>query len=510
LIIAPVVGIDLGTTFSAIAVVNRHGFPEVLSNRDGEDITPSVVLFDGARVVVGSSAKRGAAANPLDVVQFVKRQMGVPHWAFMTGEGQRYSAEEVSALILKRLKEDAEAKLGVSIQDAVITVPAYFDDAQRKATQQAGQIAGLNVLRIINEPTAAALAYGLDKARERQTLLVYDLGGGTFDVTVMRIEAGKIDVIATGGDKNLGGFDWDNLLMMHLNEKFMAAGGPDLFEDPASEQDLRDKAEICKKNLSNLDRTSVHFQASGRTLAVEVTLETFEELSRPLNERTARIVGFVMDDAKLRPEQIDKVLLVGGSTRMRAVPMIIQGIFGRAGSRELDPDKVVAQGAALQGALLAAESGGPSWVDAGALPPMQIRDVNSHSLGVVTVDEKEKPYNTVVLRKDSPYGTREEDTFCTVVDAQKSIRLRVTEGEGRDLESVRIVFEHEILVPSYPAGAPIRIGFLYTPDGTVRIEVYDLTARRPLTDDLKFERRSNKSEQQIDESKQRFATNPDG
>ena len=251
--IAPIVGIDLGTTFSVIAIVNRHGKAEVISNREGEDITPSVVLFDGARTVVGSSAKRAGAANPLDVVQFVKRQMGVPHWSFVTGTGQRYSAEEVSALILKRLKVDAETKLGVSIHDAVITVPAYFDDAQRKATQDAGRIAGLNVLRIINEPTAAALAYGAEKIRERQTLLVYDLGGGTFDVTVMRIEAGKIDVIATGGDKNLGGFDWDNLLMMHLNEKFMAAGGPDLFEDPASEYDLRDKAEICKKNLSNLD-----------------------------------------------------------------------------------------------------------------------------------------------------------------------------------------------------------------------------------------------------------------
>jgi len=361
-------------------------------------------------------------------------------------------------------------------------------------------------LRIINEPTAAALAYGAEKIRERQTLLVYDLGGGTFDVTVMRIEAGKIDVIATGGDKNLGGFDWDNLLMMHLNEKFMAAGGPDLFEDPASEYDLRDKAEICKKNLSNLDRTLVHFQAGGRTLAVEVTLEIFQELSRPLNERTARIVRFVLEDAKFQPEQIDKVLLVGGSTRMRAVPAIIQEIFGRAGSRELDPDKVVAMGAAIQGALLAAESGGASWVDAGAVPPVQISDVSGHSIGVVTVDESGKPYNSVVLPKNNPYGTRQEDTFCTVADGQQSILLRVTEGEGRELEGIPILFEHEIPVPSYPAGSPIRIGFLYTADGTVRIEVYDLTARRPLTNDLKFLRKANKTEQQVNDSQQRLST----
>lgn len=503
---SPVVGIDLGTTFSAIAVVNQHGRAEIIPNRDGEDVTPSVIYFDGTRAVVGSSARRAAAANPLDVVQFVKRQMGVVHWSFMTGAGQKYSAEEVSALILKRLKEDAEAKLGGPVRDAVITVPAYFDDAQRKATQDAGRIAGLNVLRIINEPTAAALAFGAERVRERQTLLVYDLGGGTFDVTVMRLETGRIDVIATGGDKNLGGFDWDNMLMMHLNEKVMAAGGPDLFDDPVLEHDLRDKAEICKKNLSNLDRTTVHFQAGGRAVAVEVTRDTFDELTRPLTERTARIVQFVLEDAKLRPDQIDKVLLVGGSTRLRAAQAIVQRIFGRPGSQEVDADKVVAYGAALQGALLAAERGGDARANTGVVPPVQIRDVNSHSMGVVTVDDRGKPYNSVVLRKDSPYGTRAEDTFCTVVDGQKSIRLRVTEGEGSELEHLPIVFEHEIQIPPYPAGSPIRIGFLYTPDGTVKIEVYDLTARRPLTDDLKFERKANKSERQVDESQRRFAT----
>jgi molecular chaperone DnaK len=503
---APIVGIDLGTTFSAIAVVNQHGFPEILSNRDGEEITPSVVFFDGARTVVGTSARRAAPASPYDVVQFVKRQMGVPHWMFTTGSGQRYSAEEVSALILMRLKEDAESRLGVSIRDAVITVPAYFDDAQRKATQDAGRTAGLNVVRIINEPTAAALAYGADKGRERQTLLVYDLGGGTFDVTVMRIDSGRIDVIATGGDKNLGGFDWDNVLMMHLNERFLAAGGTDLFDDPASEWDLRDKAEICKKNLSNLDRTLVHLQAGGRTEAIEVTLEAFQELSRPLNERTARIVRFVLEDANLRPDQIDKVLLVGGSTRMRAVPEIIRGIFGQSGSRDLDPDKVVAQGAAIQGYLLAAEAGNASWVNPGAVSSVEIRDVSSHSLGVVIVDEKGKPYNSIVVPRNNPYGTRQEDVFSTVADGQQSIHLRVTEGEGRELEGLSIVFETELAIPAYPAGSPIRIGFLYTPDGTVRIEVYDLTARRPLTDDLKFERKANKTEQQVDASQQRFST----
>jgi molecular chaperone DnaK len=228
-------------------------------------------------------------------------------------------------------------------------------------------------------------------------------------------------------------------------------------------------------------------------------------LSRSLNERTARIIGFVLQDAGLRPDQIDKVLLVGGSSRMRAVPPLIEKIFGRPGSKELDPDKVVAQGAALQGALLAAETGGVSWADGGSVPHVQIRDVNSHSMGVVVVDDKGKLHSSVVLRKDSPYGTREEDTFCTVTDSQRSILLRVTEGEGRELEDVKIIFEHEIPVPAYPAGSPIRIGFLYTPDGTVRIEVYDLTARRPLEEDLSFERKANKTEQQVNASEQRVS-----
>ena len=230
-----VVGIDLGTTFSALAVVNGEGKPEIISNREGERITPSVVLFDGDAPIVGTIAKQSAVAQPLSVVQFVKRQMGNPSWKFRTENGEAFTPEEISAIILKRLKGDAEAALGVPIQDAVITVPAYFDDAQRKATHDAGRIAGLNVLRIINEPTAAALAYAFDNFRKtvvgdgagtlcaeppEQTVLVYDLGGGTFDVTIMRLGTDGVNVIATGGDKNLGGFDWDNEIMKFLNEEF--------------------------------------------------------------------------------------------------------------------------------------------------------------------------------------------------------------------------------------------------------------------------------------------------
>ena len=213
----PIIGIDLGTTFSAVAFVNEKGVPEIISNREGERLTPSVVLFDGDSPIVGTIAKAAAVTSPLNVVQFIKRQMGNKGWKFKTDGGTAYTPEDISALILKRLKEDAEVALGENIRDAVITVPAYFNDAQRQATKDAGQIAGLNVIRMINEPTAAALAYGIKQDGPSQTVLIYDLGGGTFDVTILRIGDGEISVVATGGDKNLGGFDWDNALMTHLN-----------------------------------------------------------------------------------------------------------------------------------------------------------------------------------------------------------------------------------------------------------------------------------------------------
>jgi molecular chaperone DnaK len=227
----PIVGIDLGTTFSAMAFINEEGVPEIISNREGERITPSVVLFDGDCPIVGTIAKAAATTTPLNVVQFIKRQMGNKGWKFKT-DSATFTPEEISALILKRLKEDAEVALGERISDAVITVPAYFNDAQRQATKDAGRIAGLNVIRMINEPTAAALAYGLKQDGQVQTVLIYDLGGGTFDVTILRIGTGEISVVATGGDKNLGGFDWDNALMTHLNDQFKAAGGPDLLDSP--------------------------------------------------------------------------------------------------------------------------------------------------------------------------------------------------------------------------------------------------------------------------------------
>lgn len=352
-----VVGIDLGTTYSAISVVNKYGKPEIMVNREGERITPSVVLFDGSDVVVGSIAKRSAVASPFNVVQFVKRQIGDKAWKFTTEQNEDFTPEEISAMILRRLKEDAETLLGEKVEDAVITVPAYFDDAQRKATQDAGRIAGLNVLRIINEPTAAALAYGLDKMHMEQNILVYDLGGGTFDVTIMHLSPSGLRVLSTGGAKNLGGFDWDNVVMNYLNEEFQKQGGIDLLEDPMLEQDLRDKAEIAKKTLSVRDRTNVFLSANGINASITLTREIFDELTAPLLNRTQKIMEFVLEDANIEWKDIDKVLLVGGSTRMKQVPAMIERVTGIKPSLDVNPDEVVALGAAIQGAILQIKEG---------------------------------------------------------------------------------------------------------------------------------------------------------
>lgn len=495
-----VVGIDLGTTFSAIAVVNKHGKGEIIANREGERITPSVVLFDGDTPLVGSMAKRSAVASPDNIVQFVKRQMGSPSWKFPTESGQVYTPEEVSAIIIKRLKEDAEIMLGETVNDAVITVPAYFDDAQRKATQDAGRIAGLNVLRIINEPTAAALAYGIDKIDQKQTILVYDLGGGTFDVTIMQLGEGGINVIATGGNRNLGGFDWDNEIMNFLNEEFKKQGGPDLFDNPTLQQDLRDKAEIAKKTLSSRDKTNVFLSAGGKNASITLTLAEFEKITEPLLKKTASIMDFVLEDAKLRWSNIDKILLVGGSTRMKAVPGLIEKVTGKKPSMEVHPDEVVAMGAALQGILLQLQEGSSDLVERESFPLVEINDVCSHSMGVITHNEFGQPSNSIVLKKNTPYGTRVSDVFATLSDMQTALDVQVTEGEDQNVKYVKVIGNSEIRIPPYPKGAPVEVSFEWNPDGMVCLTVFDLTVNKPLGE-IKIKRESNLSERQIEEKK---------
>ncbi|MDT0615241.1 Hsp70 family protein [Streptomyces lancefieldiae] len=537
-----VVGIDLGTTYCAVAVADRSGSPSIVRNREGENITPSVVMFQGDTVVVGSQAKRSAATAPDHVVQFVKRYMGETKPVYHSETGTPYRPEEISALLLKRLKEDAEIMLGEPVERAVITVPAYFDDLRRRATQDAGRLAGLEVLRIVNEPTAAALAYGLDQSfadggqdgegeedgASIGTVLVYDLGGGTFDVTVMRVEDGDFTVIATDGDRNLGGFDWDGALMNHLNGAFMASGGPDLTEDSGLQAELRDKAEIAKRTLSNAPQAVVVLSAGGRHEQIRVTREKFEEITAELLDRTRIITEGVLAEAGLGWDGIDRLLLVGGSTRMPMVQELIQRLSGREPERGISQDEVVALGAALvaldaavraeeaaekrkyvgSGASVESSSGdGLARLTKGKVK--SIKDVTSQSLGMVVtdLDNHDRQYNAVIIPHNTPVPTKKSDTFYTLLDRQRRLRVQVTEGDDEDLAYVKRVGEGTIEIPQYPKRAPFEVIYSYDVDGIIHVEVKDGTTGKWLGE-FELERPDNLSPDELAELGDRVARIP--
>jgi molecular chaperone DnaK len=468
-----VVGIDLGTTYSAVAVVGANGKPEVLINRDGERITPSVVFFDADTALVGSMAKRSAAMAPLDVAQFVKRQMGNKDWRFEPSGGGSYSPEEISAIILKRLKEDAELVLGEGqVTSAVITVPAFFDDARRRATKDAGKIAGLNVLRVLNEPTAAALAFGLDLGGTG-TVLVYDLGGGTFDVTVMRIGDGVFDVLGTDGLHELGGFEWDNRLMLWLNEQYQKDGGADLTESFTSEAELREKAELAKDTLSSAPQARVILSHEGVTKTITVTREIFEDLTSDLLNQSRDLTISLVEELGLTFREIDQTLLVGGSTRMPMVARMLEEISGKPTLRADNPDELVALGAAIQASL---ETGTEELSLSGA--PLVVLDVTSQALGVLALNDERQMRNTIIIPRNTKIPAKGSDFFNTVRDGQAEIKLQVTQGDDEDPEYVRLITKEGgqlFSIPPYPAGAPIQITFHYDIDQTIQVEITNLT-----------------------------------
>jgi molecular chaperone DnaK len=470
------IGIDLGTTYSAIGVVGRLGKPEIVSNREGDRLTPSVVLFQGEETMVGAQAKRTAPTAPDDVVQFVKRKMGDRTWKFVTSDDRQYSPEEISAVILKRLKEDAEISLGTPVTDAVITVPAYFDDARRKATIDAGVIAGLNVRRVLNEPTAAALAYGLD-SQATGTVLVYDLGGGTFDVTIMKISAGNFQVLGTHGDRNLGGFDWDNELMKYVNEQVMEQGGQNLFDDDLRTADLRDKAELAKRSLTTMTETKVFISAGGRTLPIRVTRDIFDNLTKGLLGRTEDITELALDEAGLSWADIDKLLLVGGSTRMPMVQEMIRRVSGMEPERSINPDEVVALGAAIQAHLCAAEDGADLPVLAGSRNGhVTISDVAAHGLGILAIDQDTGILrNFVLIKHNATVPASGTDIFETLQDDQRVWKVQVTEGDDPDPDFVKVVGESSMSLPPYPKGAPLEVSMSFDIDGVIFAEIFDLT-----------------------------------
>ncbi|MGN0975753.1 MAG: Hsp70 family protein [Gemmiger sp.] len=511
-----VIGIDLGTTFSASAFIDpQTGLAKIIPNSEGKTTTPSVVMFDGDDVVVGEQAKSNSMLDPYNVIQFVKRNMGNPDYSFERDDGSTYKAEDVSAIILKRVVADSEAFLGDKVTDAVITVPAYFSDAQRKATINAGQIAGLNVLAVINEPTAAALAFGMSKNAAGQNIMVYDIGGGTFDVTIIHVESdGKMSVVATGGDRNLGGFDFDNALINYAAAQFESQTGVDMTDDDEAMQELREKCESAKISLSQREKVSVSISACGKKAKVEITRAKFEQLSADVLDKTRTIVEIVMDDAQMKPSDLAKVLLVGGSSRMPIIRQMVRDQLQIEPSCELNPDEAVALGAAYYADLIRkGQASGSSAPAAGggsapAIAPENapFRDVNSHGLGVaIWSEETQGLVNSVIIPKNTPIPAQCANEYCTMQDNQELIELQITEGDDEDLSYVTMIGNAEIRLRPHPAGSPVRVVLALDGNGVIYGEVYDLVDNVKIGE-LQVRRQANMDDGEVERHRRAMAS----
>ena len=464
------VGIDLGTTFSAIAHVNQHGVPEILPNAEGHRITPSVILFEDDDVIVGDYAKQAAVVYPEQVVEFVKRHMGDPNYSF-NYKGKDYSPEELSSFILSKLKQDAELRLGHRVDKAVITVPAYFNDMQRRCTMRAGELAGLQVLKLINEPTAAAFAYGLNNAGKDIRVLVYDLGGGTFDVTLVDLEGKDINVIATNGDHQLGGKDWDDRLIEHVAEAFTEKHGLDPLEDLSSYHDLRQKCVSAKISLTRRPKVNVFHDYGSKVIRLAVTREKFEDLTSDLLRRTEEMTQSVLTDANADPSSIDVILLAGGSTRMPMVREMLQRYFDKAPATDINPDEAIARGAALTAAIEAANM-------AGEVSPVDMRthDVTSHSLGMVVYRDGNLHNSSIIGRNTRIPAEKTREDYSTTHDGQTTVDLWLVQGEQSDPLECAVLGHFEFYgVPPRPAGeARLSVTYRYNANGIVEVEAMDL------------------------------------
>lgn len=460
-----IIGIDLGTTNSCVAVM-EGGEPVVITNAEGNRTTPSVVAFtkDGERLV-GEVAKRQAVTNPDRTIISIKRHMGKDYKR--TIDGKDYTPQEISAMILQKLKADVESYLGETITDAVITVPAYFTDSQRQATKDAGRIAGLNVKRIINEPTAAALAYGLDKLEGHQKIMVYDLGGGTFDVSILEVGDGVFEVLATRGNNHLGGDDFDQAIIDYVAEEFKKEHGIDLREDKMALQRLKEAAEKAKKELSTTMTTNINLPfitatAAGPVhLSMDLTRAKFNELTEHLVEQTIEPVKLALEDAGLKASDIDKVLLVGGSTRIPAVQEAVKRITGKTPQKDINPDECVAIGAAIQAGVLSGE-----------VRDLLLLDVTPLSLGIETLGG----VTTRIIERNTTIPTRKSQIFTTAADNQTSVEIHVVQGE-RQFARDNITLGRFILdgIPPAPRGVPqIEVTFDIDANGIVNVSAKDL------------------------------------
>jgi len=515
-------GIDLGTTYSSIAYVDEYGKPVIIPNAENQRITPSVVFFDGSEIVVGDVAKESAKLYPNEVVSFIKRSMGEANFLYEY-DGKAYRPEEISSYILRKVAQDAEQTIGEKVQDVVITCPAYFGINEREATRKSGEIAGFNVRQIINEPTAAAIAYGTFQETENRVVLVYDLGGGTFDITMIDIQENSIDVICTGGDHNLGGKDWDDRIVAFLVQEFQrqTQSEEDILEDPDTWQDLQLSSEKSKKILSQRDKTPISITHGGERVKVELSREKFLEITEDLMERTIALTHEMLKDAKIKGyEHFDEIILVGGSTRMPQIPERIQQEFGME-PRMFDPDEAVAKGAAIYGWKLSLNDGlikriaqktnrnveheeniietTPKQImeevvkemseetgvtlSAVKRSTMTIRDVASKSFGVVArrPNNQEGVFNLILKNTAVPVETKR--TFYTPESNQERVLIRIMENETNDKV---VAVDHSIeigtavldLPEGLPEDSPVEITFNLNREGRLQITAIETTENR--------------------------------